>query len=274
MFYRIARCGIVFLICCAGLAGCTKKADGLIGPAGPQGNSGGSATNVRTAITGFVRLVNQYDIPVQVYDSVQVSTRMGDSLISVTTDASGKFTLPALKSGTYRILFQRRGYDSLAVNITHSAGKEDKFIGIVEMDGTLTTHVLDQTLNLYNSRLTRGVKYLDVTTSVDGPPLTLYNRRYFSIYFSRTAGVSDQQFFYRYDGNSNMDGTNQMFTQLYFQDSLINNVRMHTGDSLYIKTYFMPAPDLRTAWFDSNTYQNIPYPYKGDSVVRSFVWTK
>lgn len=273
MRIRTIQAGMLLFIGYILCTGCTKKADGLPGPTGPAGNAGSGANDSRSAITGFVRLTNQYSIPEQAYDGVQVSTKMGDSAIKVTTDQSGKFTLPALKSGTYRILFQKNGYDSIAENVVHSAGSQDKFIGIVEMDGSLTTHILDQTMQLLHSQFTPGVKYLELTTNVDGPPLTDYTRRYFAIYFSTTADVSDQHFIYQYNGSSNNEGTNQLIIQIYFNGQMIGNTQMHAGDSVYVKTYFTPDPGMQTTWFDSNTYENIPYPYTGDSVVKSFLWT-
>src|SRR5664279_4202090 len=98
---------------------CTKTAEGTEGPAGAAGQAGLPVGNERSAIYGYVNLISQFNAPFSDFDSVTVSTRMGDSLISTMTDNTGLFRLPGLKSGDYRILFQKKQYDSIAVNVKH-----------------------------------------------------------------------------------------------------------------------------------------------------------
>jgi len=263
---QISCAGFMFCICCMLLSGCSKTAEGIPGPAGPDGKPGLSITESRSAITGYVNLVSQFEIPQSVFDSVNVSTYMGDSLVKTVTDETGKFSLPGLKTGTYRILFQRNGYDSIAVNVVHSAGNEDKFIGIIQMDGSLTTHILHQTLTVRNDPFILGRQFLDMLTTIDGPSLEISSRRYYSVHMYGK-NVSFDYMYY-----TGTEGTNQFDSQIFYSSSDINSAHFDPGDTVYVKTVLTPAYSLQTSWFDSNTYREVPYPYNGDSAVNYFIW--
>lgn len=255
------------------ISSCTKTAEGTQGPAGPAGADGMPATSIRTAITGYVSLVNQYAIADTILDSVNVSTRMGDSAISVLTDQTGKFVLPALKSGTYRIMFRRAGYDSFAVNVEHSAGNEDQFIDIIQIDGTQTTQILSQNMQFLISPFDTSSRYLDLNTIISGPLITTYTERFMNVYFSSSPSVSAHNFLYMGSANTHNEGTNQFNTQIYFAGSAVNNMHFQVGDTVYMKSYIVPPYSLATSWFDTNTYQTIPYPYTGDSLSNYFIWS-
>jgi len=198
---------------------------------------------------------------------------MGDSLVKVMTDMNGKFILPSLKSGTYRILLEKNLYDSIAFTITHTAGNEDKFIGILQMDGTQTTHITGQDLLLQtNSNFGPPFQYLSITTSIDGPPITMNTQRYVNFYFSDSPDVSDKNYLFSAAGNTHADGNNDFFAQVSFQQSEINGSRFSPGDTVYMKSYFVPPYSLMDSWFDINTYQTISYPYTGNSFSNYFIW--
>jgi hypothetical protein len=102
------------------------------GPAGLQGPPGNNVSLVSpSAITGYVRLIDQYGYLFTNGDSVTATTNIGDSTVSAMTDAAGKFILPNMPAGSYAIRFKKSGYDSFVVNVVHSGGNADKFIGIV-----------------------------------------------------------------------------------------------------------------------------------------------
>src|ERR1700720_3002937 len=107
-YFRIYMMVIILAFVCS----CTKTAEGVQGPAGPAGEAGKAVADFRSAIFGYVSQINQYTVTDSTLDSVNVSTFMGDSALNVQTDKTGKYILPALKSGTYRIMFKRKGYDS------------------------------------------------------------------------------------------------------------------------------------------------------------------
>jgi|SRR6185312_4284907 len=263
---QLTCAGFMLFICSMLFSGCNKTVEGIPGTAGPDGEPGLSITESRSAITGYVTLVSQFSIPQTVFDSVNVSTYMGDSLVKAVTDKTGKFSLPNLKAGTYRILFQRNGYDSIAVNVVHSAGNEDKFIGIIQMAGSLTTHILNQTLTIRNDPFVIGRQFLDMITSIDGPPLEISSRRYYSVY------MYGQNVSFTYMYYTGTEGTNQFESQIFYTSSDINSSHFNPGDTVYVKTVLTPAYSLQTSWFDSNTYQDIPYPYNGDSTADYFIW--
>jgi len=257
------------------LSACTKTADGIQGAAGPAGTNGISGSGQRSGISGYVQLVTQFTFPLTENGGVTVSTKMGDSVVSVKTDAAGSFLLPNLKSGTYRILFRLDGYDSLALNIVHSAGNEDKFIGIVQMAGTQTTHFVSQSIQVLQSPFDNVTKYIDITSTVTGPPVTDSAMRYVNLYFSSSPKVSSENYLFLFQTYTHNEGGNSFETQVFFSATEINSTRFHPGDTVYFKTYFIP-PYIFTnglnKWFDTNTYQSVPYPYVGDSTLNYFIW--
>ena len=197
---------------------------------------------------------------------------MGDSALSVLTDATGKFLLPNLKSGTYRILFQRNGYDSFGVSVSHAAGNEDKFIGIVQLDGTQTTRLTGQTIQLLPYPFDAS-KYIDLVTTITGPAISDSTRRYFYFYFSSSPSVNSNNYLISDNTNTQGNGGNQIETQIFFDGSNINSTRFSPGDTVYMKTYIVPPYSFMTSWFDTNTYQTITYPYVGDSLSNYFIWS-
>ncbi len=271
MLIKFSLAGFLLMFILWILTGCTKKADGITGATGPDGIAGSSVSETRSAITGYVKLIDQFGYDVSIYDSVNVSTTAGDSLISSVTDQAGKFSLPSLKSGTYRILFRRPRYDSLAVTVNHTAGDLDQFAGLIQMDESLTTHFLSQTFQYIVDPFNAPYKDLQVTMTCDGPPLYFSTVRYYSIFFSRSPAVSDHNFLIEYDGYTHNEGTNQFVTGVYFAASQVT--QLIPGDTLYMKSYFVPAYSLSSSWFDTNTYQLIAYPYKGDSLQNYFIWS-
>lgn len=263
-------CMIVFTM--AFVSSCTKTADGIQGPAGPAGVAGKSVTDLRSAIYGYVSQVNQYTVADSTLDSVYVSTVMGDSVLSVQTDKAGKYILPDLKSGTYRIMFKRKGYDSLAVNADHIAGNEDQFLGIVQMDGTQTTRIQLQTMQILQSPFDMVSKYLNMNSTLSGPAFEYVNRRYMDIYFSDSPDLNAHNALYVFNAYTHNEGTNILNTQVFFAGSEINGNRFSPGDTVYMKSYIVPPYSFNTTWFDSRSYQTIAYPYVSDSLSNYFIW--
>ena len=267
----------LMMMCClfamtAFIQACTKEAEGVEGPAGPPGEAGLPATNVRSAITGYVNLYSQFHALEETADSVTVTTKMGDSLIKTTTNASGFFRIPNLKSGEYRILFTKDGYDSIGVNIKHSAGNEDHFINITALTGTLTSTFYSQAVDLSPDVNYPAFNIATITTLFYGPPVSDNTPRALAIYFSRSPEVSSKNYLYRGEGYSSGLGINFMVSYIGFQGSEIRDANFNVGDTVYMKTYFVPWPNYNTSWFDSNSYQTIPYPYVGDSLNNYFIW--
>ncbi len=267
----------ISLVWALAFSSCTKTADGIPGAAGTAGANGNPVSDQRSGIMGYVQLVSQFTVPLTENGGVTVSTKMGDSSLSVKTDAAGSFLLPNLKSGTYRILFQRDGYDSLALNIVHSAGNEDKFIGIVQMAGTQTTHFVSQKFLVLQSPFDNVSKYVDITTTVTGSPVTDSAMRYVNLFFSSSDKVSAQNYLFLFQTYTHNEGGNSFETQVFFGGSEINSTRFKPGDTVYVKTYIIPPYSFTNGinkWFDTNTYQSVPYPYIGDSTLNYFIWVK
>ena len=255
---------------------CTKKATGLIGPTGPQGKAGANAVDTPNAITGFANLFDQYGNRLSSYAGLNVSTKIHDSLVSTVTDSIGNFRLPGLIIGTYDLLFKGNTYDSLMVHIDNSGGNEDKFIGIVNVNQQLTTHITSET-----SSLIQGVFYmydsiltLQLYINIDGPPLSLTTRRDLSFYFSRSKLVNMNQSdlalnTYGYS----LESSNNIYPfACDLQNFTSRNIIYHPGDTIYYKTYIIPVNGTTTTWLNYADYQTINYPYVGDSSLNYFIW--
>lgn len=269
--YRLLAALIILTV--ISVSSCTKTAEGITGPAGPAGNDGQSITDMRSGISGYVHLVNQFTVTVTTLDSVKVSTVMGDSVISVLTDKTGKFLLPALKSGTYRIMFKKNGYDSVGVNVDHSGGNEDQFIDIIQIDGTQTTHIISQNMQLLLSPFDNLTKYIDINTFLSDPPISTAAMRYMDVYFSSSRNLNKNDYLYMFNTYTHNEGANQFESQIFFSGTDINNTRFQPGDTVFMKSYIVPPYSLYTSWFDTNTYQTMSYPYTGDSLSNYFIWT-
>jgi hypothetical protein len=255
---------------------CTKTATGLVGPAGPQGLTGANGADTPNAITGFVNLYDQYGNKVSSFAGLNVSTKTHDSLVSTVTDSIGNFRLSGLIIGTYDLLFKGNSYDSIMVHVDNSGGNEDKFIGIVNVNQQVVTHILSENVSVvqgpfyvYDSILT-----LQLYITIDGPPLSFTTRRDFGFYFSRSNQVNMNQYDLAINtyGNSLMSNNN-IFPYAY---SLFNftssNIIYQPGDTVYFKTYVLPVNGKLTTWFNYSDYQTINYPYVGDSTLNYFIW--
>jgi hypothetical protein len=271
----MAKCSsisiIVFIMML--ISSCTKNAEGIQGPAGPAGTPGNSVSDLRSAITGYLLPVNQFTVTDTILDSINVTTVMGDSVLSVYTDNTGKFILPNLKSGAYRLMFKKNGYDSIGRSINHSAGNEDQFIDIIQIDGTQTTKITAQNLQLLLSPFDNVTKYIIMNTSLSGPVITNTTMRYMDVYFSSSPGVNAHNYLYTTNTYTHNEGTNQFESQIFFAGTNINNNQFNVGDTVYMKSYIVPPYSFDTSWFDTNSYQSISYPYVGDSLSNYFIWT-
>lgn len=252
------------------ITGCTKKADGITGPAGPQGPAGPNGTMKASPITGYVDVYDQYDNRSPTNYGVIVSTRKGDSLFTATTDSSGKFALPALLPGNYDILFSKPGYDSLKSYVSHSGGDEAKFLGIIRIDQSQTTKITSEDYSYLRTVFAKPGVFDIVSLNVhfDGPPQSLGTRRNFGFFFSKSANVNSDN--YAESSTFNQTTTdNNIYTLQYVAASGYNFAK---GDTVYVKTYLLPGQLDPVSWFDYTTYRTIPYPYKGDSILINFVW--
>jgi len=261
---------LVLLISGGFLWACTKKADGITGPAGPQGPAGANSGYKASAITGYVDLYDQYANALPSAPGITVSTFRGDTLVTSTTDSTGKFALPALPPGNYDLLFKKAGCDSLKTHVVHSGGDEDKFIGIVQMWQSQTTKITGEDFTYLQSVFAHPGVFDVISFNVyfDGPAQNSGTQRNFSFYFSKSPDVSTDNYSESNIFNSTVTSTNQYNLQ-YFASSGVN---FNKGDTVYVKTYILPDQNNPMSWFDYTTYRSIPYPYKGDSILKYIIW--
>jgi hypothetical protein len=268
--YRILT--TLIIIALLSVSSCTKTAEGTIGPAGAAGQDGLSVSDQRSGIYGYVHLVNQYTVTDTTLDGVTVSTAMGDSVLSTSTDNTGKFFLPGLKSGTYRIMFKKNNYDSFGTNVIHTGGNVDQFTNIIQLDGTQTTQLTSQTVQLFLSPFDNVTKYVDMETSISGPPIS-GAERYMNVYFSSSRNLNAQNNMYGFNTYTHGEPGNQFETQIFFAGTDINSTHFQPGDTVFMKSYIVPPYSMGTSWFDTNDYQTVTYPYVGDSLLNYFIWT-
>jgi len=265
----------VLLVLLGSFYGCTKKADGIVGPTGPAGANGADGKNKASAITGYVNLFDQYGEPDSSNAGVNISAQSGDSVVSAVSDNTGKFVLPNLPIGSYDLHFKKNGFDSLKVYVVHSGGDEDKFIGIVRLNESLTTNITSEPFSFTNSVFPNDTNFvLQVYINFSGPPATRFTRRDFNLYFSRSVSVGS----HAYDvavttiGSSETDNSNQYAISEYLGNFGSQGFHYAKGDTVYVKTYAVPVGSTWTSWFDYATNQNINYPYFGDSTLNYFTW--
>jgi hypothetical protein len=235
--YRILTTLIILSV--ISVSSCTKTAEGTTGAAGAAGNKGQSAADQRSGIYGYVTLVNQYTVTDTTLNGVTVSTRMGDSVVSASTDQTGKFLLPALVSGNYRIMFKKNGYDSFGTNVVHAGGNVDQFIDIIQMDGSQTTQITGQTIQLLLSPFDNVTKYVDMETTLSGPPISSA-QRYMNVYFSGSRNLNSQNYVYAFNTYTHGESGNQFESQIFFAGTDINSTHFNPGDTVFMKSYIVP----------------------------------
>jgi hypothetical protein len=267
----------VFFVLAAFLfASCTKTASGLAGANGQTGSAGANGSYTGSAITGYVNLYDQYGVADSSNGSVGVFTQSGDSIVSSLTDSTGKFVLPNLVLGSYDLHFTKNGFDSLKVYVVHSGGNEDKFIGDIRMDQSLTTQITDETFSFVSTGIPNDTNLaMQVYISFDGPAQTQFTRRDFGMYFSRSAQVNSQN----YDvvattlfSSANTNSPNQIPMEVFLENFIAQGFHPSKGDSVYFKTYVLPVSGTATTWFNFSTNQTVSYPYLGDSTFNFFIW--
>lgn len=254
---------------------CTKKADGITGPTGPQGPAGADGQYKASAVTGYVNAYNQYGMPGLSNAGINVSTKKGDSIISAVSGSTGKFSLPNLVPGNYDLLFKKDGYDSLKVYVVHSGGDEDKFIGIVNVNASLTTKITSVDFNYTSSPFPNDTNLvLLLNVNFDGPPETFDTRRDFNVYFSKSISVSSGNYdiYISSTGNGALTNNNQYPFSYPLINFINSGYHYNKGDTVYVKTCIVPVGSALTSWFDYATYKTISYPYKGDSLQNYFIW--
>jgi hypothetical protein len=169
-------------------------------------------------------------------------------------------------------MFTRIGFDSVGVNIEHSAGNEDQFVGITQIDGSQTTKILSQSLQILQSPFDNVSKYLDMFSTLSGPTISNTRMRYMDIYFSGSPNLNAHNSLYVFNTYTHNEGTNVTEAQVYFAGTEINSTRFHPGDTVYMKSYIVPPYSFDTSWFDTHSYQTVAYPYVGDSLSNYFIW--
>lgn len=265
-----AKTGLCLLLLSLGWSACTKTAQGIVGPSGPKGASGDSGLVVASAITGYVNLVNQYGMDTTPTSGVTVYTMKGDTLVEDTTDAKGWFSLPGLTKGGYILHFQKPGLDSLNQYVVHSGGPEDKFLGNIWMNESLTTTMFS--FNSYISNPFPGDLSLYAYFYFSGQLVSDSTRRYFQVYMSHAKNVN--RFFYdiEQDISGYQFATNEAAFSVDLTPKVVNGNAYNPGDTVYTKIYVVPPSSQNTSWYDVLTGVYVPYPYVGDSILSYYIW--
>jgi hypothetical protein len=250
-------------------ANCTKHADGISGATGPAGQAGANGTGIKPSpITGYIQLYDPNNNPYSFSPAVRISVLKGDSVLAVTTDSSGKFSLPPLPPGNYDLHVTKSGFDSLQIYVQHSAGDDAKFIGGTKMFQSLATKIISQSYSFqpyYNDNL------LTVTTSFSDNLAngeTVY--RDFNYYFSHSRNVTSQTSEYT-SSSINLTNGNGVSWQFLLSNLSQYAVKpFHSGDSVYIKTVAAPYFLNQTYYYNYTANNYVQYPYLGDSTITSF----
>jgi len=250
-------------------SGCTKKADGIAGATGPAGQAGTNGTAVKSSpVTGFIELNDPFANPYPFSPSVTLSVLKGDSLLTVTTDSSGKFSLPPLPPGNYNIHVTKPGFDSLEIYVQHSGGDEAKFIGGTKMIQTLSTKITNQGYSFQTD--TYGNSTLLLTTTFTDPLITWPVSREFLYCFSHTKGQPSQKSDYSYYSGQTTSG-NQYILQFLMVNLTQNSPKpFHSGDTVYVETIVEHPFIDRDYYYDYTADRYVQYPYPGDSATTWF----
>ena len=95
-----------------------------------QGPPGGIATG---SAAGFVKLYDEYGFLLQEKQGVTVTVSDTDPVVSATTNASGRYQLDDLETGTYEIEFSKDGFATYTYFFKFIAGPVTNYLGFVDM---------------------------------------------------------------------------------------------------------------------------------------------
>jgi hypothetical protein len=251
------------------VSGCTKHAEGIAGATGPTGQAGANGATVKSSpITGFIQLFDPYANPYPTSPGVTLSVLKGDSLLTTTTDSTGKFAFPPVPPGSYSIHVTKPGFDSLEIYVQHSGGDDAKFLGETNLIQTLTAKIINQTASFQLDQF--GNPEVVLTISYTDPVITWPVQREFYFYFSHTPGRTSQNADYTI-GSGYTTGGNQFSAQLLLTNLTQYSPKpFHSGDTVYLETIvehnFINSP----YYYDYSADRYISYPYPGDSATTWF----
>ena len=109
--------GVAMLLvyACAGPAGDIGPA-GIQGPTGPTGPQGPEGARLRGDIAGKALLTNTRGNLIQDHSGVLVTVKGTEPLITATSNAAGSYTLSAVPTGTYDLVYTKATYGRHEVN--------------------------------------------------------------------------------------------------------------------------------------------------------------
>ena len=122
-----------------------------------QGPPGGITTG---SAAGFVKLYDEFGFLLQEKQGVTVTVSDTEPVVSATTNASGRYQLDDLETGTYEIEFSKEGFVTYTYMFRFVAGPVTEYLGFIDMVELSSTVVsgleieFDQEMGMYRVRCT------------------------------------------------------------------------------------------------------------------------
>lgn len=250
---------VIATLCAGALLGGCKGKDGDPGPAGSNGATGPAGpvgTSLTGNIIGFVTPRDEFGRP-QAKSGVTVSLENTSPMLTVTSDANGRYEFANVKSGTYNIAFSKVGYGITKIQgYPHAGGDQPTLLRTRPIDAISTTAVPIFAIGSVvgpnvNGNYTRDFA---VPVSLDFSNINLPSQNYSLrgiLFVGSTPSVTSAT-------GSYVQGVGSSGSSpFYFSRSTFTDLGLTTGSTAYAVVYGASSYYSENGYIDPQTGRNI-----------------
>ncbi|HEX8329937.1 MAG TPA: carboxypeptidase-like regulatory domain-containing protein [Hymenobacter sp.] len=217
----------VSAICVGTLLNGCKGKDGDPGPAGPAGPS------LTGGIVGFMDTMDEFGVT-QAKNGVTVTLENVTPAVTVTTDASGRYELANVKSGTYTMVYTKPGYGTIKVQgYPHVGGSQPSFLYTRQLMGVSGTTVTSTAVGPIQG--TGANRYRLITAALANPSQSINRGLRAHMFLGTSATVTSATGVSYFSGSSN--GSTSDF---YMEGPALNQQGFASGSTVYAIIYGAP----------------------------------
>ena len=204
---------LLLLVFCAFIT-CKKRNEDIPEPAS------------KAAISGSVNLYDEATLPLSNSD-MKVSVLGTTPLISVSTDASGKYLLPSVPFGTYTLVYEKTGYGTyLKPGVVHATDGSPTILTNTPSLGKKSTTTIT------NLTISQNASTILVNASTN-PAGSMGNTRYIRYFLSASSAVSKDN--YSYASAGLVSRINPY--EITLTPGILSTAGFASGQTVYIKVY-------------------------------------
>ena len=180
---RNIHLGLLFIYGCVLFTVSCKAPDGAMGPSG---------TDTKGSLVGFAKLHDRLGVE-EISDSIKVKADGSSPLIYAYTDSTGMFELKNLPTGTYDLVYEKKGYGYNKLMGVEFVGGSKKSYVLDAQPVHLIRYPLPNEVNIYKATL---IKAFSIKKSISGSYETITPSKidYLQIYFNGGSDTSEAEY--------------------------------------------------------------------------------